>query len=407
MDSHARIAVVGGGIFGCSTALALGRQGFSSVELLERQHLGAGSTALAGGLLSLHTWNEADAQLILETRRLLEALVAWGGAQDVPASRTAWAPCGGLTIAPASRRDLLEGFERRVRRLGFDAEVLSAQECARRFSWYQVDPSEAALWSQDGGVLESTDVLELVRASSKALGVRVREGVVASRLVVEEGTLAGLELAGGERRRFDAVVVCGGSWTKRILATAGAYVPLAPYRTQIAAIDLPGAAGAPILHDVSNGFYARTESEARILAGDGTQLREFDPDDFNPAPDAGFVEAIAGRVLARFAKGGEARFRKGWAGLCAGTPDRRPIAGPVPGVPGLWVLSGDNGFGLMRGLSLGARVAGLFSGRPIAPDDEGLRPDRFGARPPRQFPLAEGFSYPPQALAAKTLARRG
>ena len=75
MDTHARILVVGGGIFGASAAVALAERGHAHVELLERDHLGSGSTAYAAGILSTQTWNDHDARLILRTRGLLEDLV--------------------------------------------------------------------------------------------------------------------------------------------------------------------------------------------------------------------------------------------------------------------------------------------------------------------------------------------
>lgn len=404
MDTHARIAVVGGGIFGSATALGLGRLGYAQVELVERDHLGSGSTALAGGLLSLHTWNDADAQLIFETRQQLVELVEWGREQELPAHRTAWNPVGGLTIGPQTAVPFLEAFRARLASFALKGDLLEATEVRRRFPAFRLADDERALWSSEGGVIESTDLLDLVRAQARELGVRVRESRPVEKIALEKGGISGLRFQDGETARYDAVVVCGGPWTKKLLATCDAYVPLAPYRTQIATIEIPEAAGTPVLHDLSHGFYSRPESETRLLAGDGTQLHEFDPDRFDSHPDADFVEAIAGRVLLRFTHGDRARYRKGWAGLCAGTPDRRPILGPVPGVDGLWVLTGDNGFGLMRGLALGRRLVAEIAGRTVVPEDPGLRSDRFGPSPPRFFPLAEGFSIPPMADAS--LVRR-
>lgn len=411
MDSHARIAVVGGGIFGTATALALARRGHAHVDLIERDHLGSGSTALAGGLLSLHTWNDSDAQLIHETRAQLEALVAWGHEQDLGAARTAWNPVGGLTMAPQAHGELLETFRRRLEAFRIECGILEPAAARRRFPNFRVEPGEVALWSREGGVIESTDVLDLARAQGKALGLRVREGRPVSQIQASGGRVSGLVFEDGETTPYDAVAVCGGTWTNRLLATCGARVPMIPYRTQIATIVLPGVGRDPILHDLSLGFYSRSESEGRLLAGDGTQLRAFEPDAFDRGPDPDFVESIAERVVRRYARGTEARYHKGWAGLCGGTPDRRPLLGRVPDVDGLWVLAGDNGFGLMRGLALGTRLADAMDGRETQPADPTLRLDRFGPHPPESFPLSEGFSYPPlsgdgKPVSAKPYRRR-
>ena len=97
--------------------------------------------------------------------------------------------------------------------------------------------------------------------------------------------------------------------------------------------------------------------------------------------------AIPGTTVHTATSGAEARLRTGWAGLCVATPDRRPLCGPVPGRPGLYVVTGDNGFGLMRSLALGQRLADAVQGR----GDPALDPARFGPAPSDAFPMAEGY----------------
>jgi glycine/D-amino acid oxidase-like deaminating enzyme len=199
-------------------------------------------------------------------------------------------------------------------------------------------------------------------------------------------------VAGGGAQRADAVVLAAGARTRLLAATAGATLHALAYRTQCATLELPEADRVPVLHDTVHGFYARPESATRFLAGDGTELRPFDPDAFNPAADTAFIEATAHRVLVRFAGGDAARYRTGWAGLCVGTPDRRPLLGPAPGVGGLYVMTGDNGFGLMRGLALGDLLAASIAGRADG-SATGLAVGRFNGMDPDAFPLAEGFSF--------------
>lgn len=393
MDSHERILVVGGGIFGTSTAYALGRSGHSRVEVLERDHLGSGATAYAAGILSLQTWNDADARLILRTRQLIEELVEWGLARDEAAARTVWHPVGGITIATPERASTLEGMRDRILRLGGSAEVMGGGEAAKRFPGFRFGKDERVLHGPADGYIESTDLVALIRARAKGMGVRFRESVGVDAVRQEGGRVRGVRFSDGSMERADRVVVAGGAWTRGVLGKSGLALPMVPYRTQLATLELAGADELPILHDTVHGFYARPESATRFLAGDGTQLRRFDPESFNRAADAEFIEATANRIVERFVKGGEARYRSGWAGLCVGTPDRRPLAGAMPRVDGLHILTGDNGFGLMRGLALGELVArGMGGGAPA-----GLAPmalDRFGPHQPMDdFPISEGFSF--------------
>ena len=49
MKSHARVAVIGGGVTGCSVLYHLAKAGWSDVVLLERSELTSGSTWHAAG----------------------------------------------------------------------------------------------------------------------------------------------------------------------------------------------------------------------------------------------------------------------------------------------------------------------------------------------------------------------
>lgn len=390
MDTHQRIVIVGGGIFGVATADALVAQGFHHVEVLERGRLGEAATARAAGIVSLQTWNDADARLILQTREGLERLREWARGSEHPAAESFWRPTGGITIADGRHVRTLDEMLARLRGLGLEGERLDAEAASLRFPHFRFAPGETILHGPADGYVESTDCLDVLRRRAQGRGARFREGVPAHRVKVDKGQAVGVTFADGTSQRADQVVVAGGAWTGPFLERSGHPVAAIPYRTQLAALDLEGVEDMPVLHDTVHHFYARRESAGRFLAGDGTQLRRFDPDDFDPSADAAFAHSVAERVVARFSHGDKAMWRSGWAGLCVGTPDRRPLAGPW-GAKGLHVLTGDNGFGVMRSLALAAIVAEGVMGRPVPID---VDPGRFGPNPPPTFELSEGFSLP-------------
>jgi sarcosine oxidase, subunit beta len=49
------------------------------------------------------------------------------------------------------------------------------------------------------------------------------------------------------------------------------------------------------------------------------------------------------------------------------TPDRQPIVGPLPGLPGIWVAAGLNGRGFMMAPTVGRMLADAMAGQP--PDE--------------------------------------
>jgi glycine/D-amino acid oxidase-like deaminating enzyme len=64
------VLVVGGGIIGCATAAACLRAGLGSVVLLEREHLGAGASGGAAGILAPEYHVGVDPDVMVELMRL-------------------------------------------------------------------------------------------------------------------------------------------------------------------------------------------------------------------------------------------------------------------------------------------------------------------------------------------------
>ncbi len=367
--------MVGGGILGMSAALALAESGHD-VELREARQLGAGSTAKAAGILSTMTWSDDEYKLIAETRGLIGETISLALIEGVDAARSAWKPYDSILVAKGDDgARALDDMQQRLERNTEEPERLDWRGAGAEFRGLRFEPGEEVLVAQEDGAIESMDLLEAVRARMESEGVRIRQAAP----VDDPASLAG---------EYDAIAVAGGAWTKGLLARAGHTLPVQAFRTQACSLAFPGATDLPILHDAVNGFYTRPESDDTMIAGDGTQLRPFDPDDYNEAADTDFQHSIAERVVKRFDEGGSAAIRRGWAGLCVATPDRRPLCGPVPGADNLFVLTGDNGFGLMRGLALGQRLADAVDGQV----DAGLDPRRFGADPSDEFEMREGFN---------------
>ncbi|MCA1819741.1 MAG: FAD-binding oxidoreductase [Halobacteriales archaeon] len=370
-----RVTVVGGGALGAAAALSLAEAGHT-VRLRERGALGSGNSAKAAGIVSSFAWNDADYRLIAETRGAVGELIALAMAAGERNAKGAWRSAPSLAVGGQAERPLLDQLQDRVERHTEECERLDHRRAAAEFPGLRFAPGEEVLVAQEDGVLEAGDLFVALRARLGQEGVEIVQGAPVT-------DLEGVPDA-------DAVVVAGGAWTKGLLERNGIRLPLQCYRTQLASIAIPNGAGLPILHDLSRHFYARPESEGSILVGDGTQLRPFDPDHYDEVADPEFIHATAERVVARFEDGGEAHVRSGWAGLCVATPDRRPLCGPVPGRPGLFVLTGDNGFGLMRCLALGDRLRAAVGGK-VAVD---LDPGRFGRDAPLDFEMREGYGAP-------------
>ncbi len=336
------------------------------VTVIDPHGVGAGASAKAAGIVSTMTWNDDDFHLVQQTRGRMGQLIA-EASFDVPAAEGLWRSRDSLTIARGDALATMDDIQHRVERLGEETERLDHLQAADAFPMLHFAPGDETLVAQEDGYVEAGDLCTVLAWAAEEEGVRI---------------------ARSAEETPEATVVAAGAWTRLILESRNAALPLGAFRVQAASLGMPDAGNVPIVHDVANGCYFRPESDGTLLAGDGTRLWDHDPEAYDEAADVEFKHSIAERLPRRIRGAEAAVWRNGWAGLVVGTPDRRPVCGPAPDADDLFVLSGDNGFGVMRCLALGRRLADAVSGDVEAATD----PRRFaGFDAP--WDLQEGFGW--------------
>ena len=99
MQSHTRVAVIGGGVVGCSVLYHLAKLGWTDVLLIERSELTSGSTWHAAG--GFHTLNADTNMAALQgyTIQLYRDL------EKISGQSCALHHVGGLTLATSSGPD--------------------------------------------------------------------------------------------------------------------------------------------------------------------------------------------------------------------------------------------------------------------------------------------------------------
>lgn len=359
------IQVHGAGVLGLSAALALAEAGHD-VALSDPHGIGTGASAKAAGIVSTMTWNDDDFHLVQETRGRLGQLIA-EASFDVPAAAGLWRSRDSLTIASASQSGPLDDVQHRLERLGEEPERLGGLDAAAAYPSLHIAPNEHVLVAQEDGYVEAGDLCAVLAWACEEEGVAMQLGKAVA-------------VGGAEKD-----VIAAGAWSPKLVREAGGRLPMEAFRVQAASIQWPGHE-TPIVHDVANESYFRPESDASLMAGNGTRLLPHDPEDYNEAADAEFKESIAQKLVRRIR--GDGQWRRGWAGLVVGTPDRHPLCGRVPDQDDLFVLTGDNGYGVMRCVALGNRLAAAVAG-----DEHVLTsPSRY-AEFDEAWELREGFGW--------------
>ncbi|MFD5094583.1 NAD(P)/FAD-dependent oxidoreductase [Amycolatopsis thailandensis] len=363
------VVVIGGGIIGVSCAYRLAAAGVS-VLLLERDTLGAGSTAkAAGGIRSSFT---TRVNIEIGLRGLAEyASFAQTYGTEIDFRRDGYLY---LVTDPA---DLPE-FERCAalqNSYGVRSRLVEPAE-ARRFSpLIDIEGVVAALWSPDDAKATPDSAVQGYARAARGHGAVLKTGVEVVGIERDGDEITGVRTGDGFVRT-NAVVCAAGAWSGRIGEFAGVDLPVRPYRRQVVftgpVADLPES--VPLTIEMPSAFYFHREGLGLAMSfcdGDGDPGFDtrYQPGDWLPK----LAEIAARRVPAVL----DAGIRGGWAGLYEVTPDRNQIVGESVHLSRFFYATGFSGHGFQMGPAVGELVRDLYLGRVPAIDITGLDVRRF------------------------------
>lgn len=350
------VAVVGAGAVGVTAAYDLARRD-ADVTVYERGDVAAASTGRAAGLLYDAYATDVDAAL---ASRAIERFREFSGDGDF---RFHSAPYVWFATEPGATADAVHEDADRMRDHGLAVERLSPDDLSAAYPDLYTDDVETAALAHDAGHADTTAYARLLAGKARDAGAEVRTDTHAS-VAVDPPRV--------NDDPYDAVLVAAGAHTRQVLADAGLQVPLKPYRVQALTATAPRV---PLFWDATRDYYARPHPTG-VLAGDGTQRREFDPDDYDRDADDDFVSEVTDHLAHRLddaAHGGSLDVERAWAGLCVATPDRNPLLGELR--DGVYVAAGWQGHGFMRAPATGEVVAEQVLGE--RDETESFAPTRF------------------------------
>jgi glycine/D-amino acid oxidase-like deaminating enzyme len=367
------IAIVGAGAVGLTTAYDLARQS-ADVTVYERGPVASGSSGRAAGVCYDAFASRTDTILGREALARFNRFAEHGAP---------FQPCPYVWLAQEGDTEHAEAIQEGIERMqefGIDAVHCTPELLGELFPSLRVDDVAVAGVTEGAGYTDTGRYTEWLATTAERAGATlethtpVEIATSPPRVVHEDGT----------EREVDSLVVAAGAHSKRLLADTGVAIPMKPYRVQA----LVGQASVtePMWYDTTAACYARPHPDG-LLAGNGTEEREADPDEYDRTADDGFASHLARRVTHRLP---DISFsvRKAWAGLCTATPDRNPLVGELR--DGLYAATGFQGQGFMRSPAIGRRLANQVLG------DDGLDPydpTRFSGD--EEFSIREGMAIEP------------
>lgn len=342
------LAVIGGGIMGCATALRAASGGMR-VVVLEQADLCSGASGVNAGTLSLQ---------IKRLRLMPYALkghALWKAAGD----RVGFQKTGGLTLAfTAAEAERLSGMMARKREAGAPIVMKSPAEVAALEP--ELSPAVVlASYCPEDGYANSSITGSYYRARLGEAGIATREHFAITAIDRDRGLFV---LRGAtEAVRAKRILLACGAWTKAMAAMLGAVFPI---RVRVNTVSVterqPRIVTAAIGH-ATGLLTLKQKSNGTILIGGGWQGRG--------TPEEGRGEVVSESLLinlrlAKFALPalGQCRIVRVWTGFEANVPDFYPLAGALPGVEGAYILACVRG-GYTIGPYIGALMGDLILGR--------------------------------------------
>ncbi|MCI4367722.1 MAG: FAD-binding oxidoreductase, partial [Thermoplasmata archaeon] len=376
---RADVLILGAGIAGCSLAEHLAQHRIA-VTVVDPGPRGSGATGRAAGIVTEQLWNPWDIEVTREAHAEAARLL-----KDTD-SPSYWQNGFIRTTRDPKKAKALRAGGERLRLAGVKVRDIATDDLSAIFPEAKFPDGTVGLFTPRDACVTPSALADAYARSAQREGALFLEN--AGAIVPQRGDGGWTVAVSGETVSGPRLVVAAGAWSKKILQGIGNPLPLCPYRMQ-AALLMPAEGGSedfPSIHDIDSDVYVRPEIGGRVLAGDGTESTETDPETFVRGGDPQFVAHLAESLAAPFPAWGEAEVVSAWAGVCTATRDRRPLVGPVPGAPGLYAMTGFNGFGVMRAGGVARRLADALiaeaAGRPDWSSLQPVLPERFHGNEP-------------------------
>jgi gamma-glutamylputrescine oxidase len=340
---HVEVAVVGGGVTGCSTALALARAGVS-VRVYEAREVAGGASGRNGGFAlrgaalpyafaRTELGRDAAIHLWRRTEEAIDRIEHLAG--------DAFRRTGSLRLAVDAREQQeLAADAAALVEDGFDVEWRDELRPPLRGRF-----SAAMLHPRDGALQPARWVRRLAAAA------------VGSGAEIAELTTVGAldELDAG------AVVLATDGYTSGLAAELDAVVR--PTRGQVLVTEpLPRLLfSSPHYARDGHDYWQQTPDRRLVIGGWRDQSLETEftgEEELTPAIQER-IEDFAVELVGR-----RPRVTHRWAGIFGTTADRLPFVGELPGRPGVWSACGYSGHGNVLGFLAGELVAGAILGSP-------------------------------------------
>lgn len=344
---QADVVVIGGGVLGLCSAIAIAQRGLS-VILCEQQQLGWGQSGRSLAVISQHYADPAWVALAVAGLRVFQHF------DDHYGGSCGYVPSGLLLLSNSDTQPLV------AMQQGAGAKVAPCDTAAQRALDPAIRPAPYGTWQPDAGYVDCWQTLATLQAA--ATDLVLREQTLITRIVATDSQIQGVMTHQGEQIECGIVIQAAGAWSAPLAASVGVALPLIPCAQRMLSLRRPQPHPGYILNDFCLGFSARSTAW-------GTDLGWFDRRQTNdPVTDLEAPLTIGGHHLSDLWQVWQQRYPHdraqiwgSWGGIYDVSPDWLPIVDQV-GPEGYYLCCGTSGHGFKFGPVLAQLLADWVEG---------------------------------------------
>lgn len=362
-----QVAIIGGGVIGCSIAYHLTKMGWKDVQIIEKGQLTAGSTWHAAGLVHQARDSLNGSKMLQYSVELYQQL------EEETGQATGWRGNGSLRLACTGERMLeLKRSVTMAKSYGLNANLMTPREAQNLFPLMSTEKMEGAMLVEGDGYGDPSALTQALAKGARMRGTKILTNTRVLGMSVENNRVTRIETDKGPIRA-EFVVNAGGVWAREIGAMVGVFVPVSAYRHQyLVTEEIQGITdGLPNMRDPDHLLYYKQEVMGLVVGGfernpipwarDGVP-KEFGQELFDSDYDQ--FEQIMESAIMRTPCLETTGVRKLINGPIPVTPDGHYIMGPAPGLENFFLACGFT-YGVGAGGGAGRMIAEwIVEGRP-------------------------------------------
>jgi glycine oxidase len=352
------VAIIGGGVIGCSIAYQLRKAGVD-VLVIERQEVAAEASSAAAGLLAPFgslTEPGPFSDLVLASWALAPTLLPQ--IEQESGVQVEYRRVGALHIAANDRevealRQQMQAWEA----LGAKMTWLTEDETREReplLGSQTNAPIQAAIFIEGEGSIKAPAVARAYAEAARRAGTRFALATDVVGIIQSGSRVVGVRTAQGEMISCQRLVIAGGAWSASCGEWLGLTIPVVPMKGQILSLGQPEPALQHIIF--SEDVYFVPKLDGTIFIGATVEQVGFDK-----RLTAGGIAWLLNSAIRLIPALEQATIVQLWSGLRPWSRDSQPVLGQAPGWENVILATGHSAMGFELSAITGKMIAELIT----------------------------------------------